>query len=77
MMVPEATSDGSQRISIQSSVSFDDALELVHKTIGCVSVQRKPTLAYKLSTATQKALTVNPRSTKNWEGLVTDVLLKA
>ncbi|KAJ6474919.1 hypothetical protein C8R45DRAFT_935453 [Mycena sanguinolenta] len=38
LMVPEATSEGSQRLSIKTTMSFEDALELIHETIGCVSV---------------------------------------
>ncbi|KAF8174608.1 hypothetical protein K438DRAFT_1771460 [Mycena galopus ATCC 62051] len=62
LMVPEAATEGSQRVSLKSSVSFEDAIELMHETIGCVSVRRKPTLAYKFSitnkTATTKAYLV-------------------
>ncbi|KAJ7824727.1 hypothetical protein B0H14DRAFT_2597008 [Mycena olivaceomarginata] len=43
LMVPEATSEGSQRLAIQATISFEDALELIHETIGCVSVVQKPT----------------------------------
>ncbi|KAJ7844722.1 hypothetical protein B0H14DRAFT_2585033 [Mycena olivaceomarginata] len=51
LMVPEATSEGSQRLSMLTMTSFEDTLELIHEPIGCVSVVQKPTLAYKLSTA--------------------------
>ncbi|KAJ7701350.1 hypothetical protein B0H14DRAFT_2648405 [Mycena olivaceomarginata] len=50
-MIPEATSDGNQRVALQSSQSFEDVVEIMHETIGCVSVTRKPTLAYKMSSA--------------------------
>lgn len=76
-MVPEATSEGSQRLSIKTTMSFEDALELIHETIGCVSVVQKPTLAYKLSTAIQKSATINLRTENDWGGLVTDVTAKA
>jgi hypothetical protein len=75
-MVPEAGSEGSQRLSIQSTTSFEDTLELLHETIGCVSVAQKPTLGYKLSTANQKSAIINLRTDKDWEGLVTDVKAK-
>ncbi|KAF8143233.1 hypothetical protein K438DRAFT_1945901 [Mycena galopus ATCC 62051] len=77
LMVPEATSEGSQRLSINTTMSFEDALELIHETIGCVSVAQKPTLAYKLSTAIQKSATINLRTKNDWSGLVTDVMAKA
>lgn len=75
-MIPEAATEGSQRVSIKSSTSFDDAIELMHETIGCVGVERKPTLAYKFSTANKTATTINLRTDDDWEGLVTDVLAK-
>ncbi|KAJ7717175.1 hypothetical protein B0H14DRAFT_3522057 [Mycena olivaceomarginata] len=77
LMVPEATSDGSQRLSIQSPMSFEDALELIHETIGCVGVACKPTLGYKLLTANQKSATINLRTENDWSGLITDVMAKA
>jgi hypothetical protein len=76
-MVPEATSEGSQRLSIETTMSFEDVLELIHETIGCVSVVQKPTLAYKLSTVGQKSAAINLRTENDWGGLVTDVTAKA
>ncbi|KAJ7795451.1 hypothetical protein B0H14DRAFT_3554112 [Mycena olivaceomarginata] len=76
LMVPEAATEGSQRVSLKSSISFEDAIELMHETIGCVSVGRKPTLAYKFSTANKNTTTINLRTKDDWEGLVTDVLAK-
>ncbi|KAF7377159.1 hypothetical protein MSAN_00135100 [Mycena sanguinolenta] len=75
-MIPEATSDGNQRVALDSSQSFEDAVEIMHETIGCVSVARKPTLAYKLSSAVQKAPTVNLRTAKDWDGLISDYTKK-
>ncbi|KAJ7832875.1 hypothetical protein B0H14DRAFT_3871832 [Mycena olivaceomarginata] len=77
LMVPEATSEGSQRLPVHPTISFEDALELIHETIGCVSVVQKPTLAYKLSTAIQKSAAINLRTENDWSGLVTDVTAKA
>ncbi|KAJ7687485.1 hypothetical protein B0H17DRAFT_1203548 [Mycena rosella] len=48
----------------------------MHETIGCVGVERKPTLAYKFSTANKTATTINLRTDDDWEGLLTDVLAK-
>ncbi|KAF7358133.1 hypothetical protein MVEN_00861400 [Mycena venus] len=76
LMVSEATSEGSQRLSIETVTSFEDTLKLIHETIGCVSVVQKPTLAYKLSTANQKSASINLRTNQDWEGLVTDVKAK-
>ncbi|KAJ7938046.1 hypothetical protein B0H13DRAFT_1851987 [Mycena leptocephala] len=66
LMVPKAATEGSLRVSLKSSVSFDHAIELMHETIGCVSVGRKPTLAYKFSTATKNAPTINLRTKDDW-----------
>ncbi|KAJ7475364.1 hypothetical protein B0H11DRAFT_2282013 [Mycena galericulata] len=76
LMVPEVSSEGSQRVSIKSSMSFADAVEVMHEVIGCTSILRKPTLAYKLSTAKQKDPTVNLRTQEDWSGLITDASLK-
>ncbi|KAJ7431853.1 hypothetical protein B0H11DRAFT_1887117 [Mycena galericulata] len=76
LMVPEVSSEGSQRVSIKSSMSFADAVEVMHEVIGCTSILRKPTLAYKLSTAKQKDPTVNLRTQDDWGGLITDASLK-
>jgi hypothetical protein len=75
-MVPEATSDGNQRVALDSTHSFEDAVELMHETIGCVSVARKPTLAYKMSSAGQKTPTINLRTAKDWGGLISDYTKK-
>jgi hypothetical protein len=56
---------------------FEDALELIHETIGCVGVACKPTLGYKLLTANQKSATINLRTENDWSGLITDVMAKA
>ncbi|KAJ7846399.1 hypothetical protein B0H14DRAFT_3138848 [Mycena olivaceomarginata] len=55
---------------------FEDAVEIMHKTIGCVSVTRKPTLAYKMSSAVQKAPTINLRTVNDWNGLISDYTKK-
>ncbi|KAJ7898004.1 hypothetical protein B0H14DRAFT_3581629 [Mycena olivaceomarginata] len=77
LMVPEAMSEGSQRLPVHPTISFEDTLELIHETIGCVSVVQKPTLAYKLLTAIQKSAAINLRTENDWSGLVTDVMAKA
>ncbi|KAJ7135125.1 hypothetical protein C8R46DRAFT_1048062 [Mycena filopes] len=33
-MIPEGSSEGNRRVSITASTSFDDAVELIHETIG-------------------------------------------
>ncbi|KAF8199306.1 hypothetical protein K438DRAFT_1759199 [Mycena galopus ATCC 62051] len=50
-MIPGVATEGNQCVPLSSSHLFEDALEVVHETIGCVSVARKPMLKYKLSSA--------------------------
>ncbi|KAJ7920936.1 hypothetical protein B0H13DRAFT_1867084 [Mycena leptocephala] len=76
LMIPEAATEGCQRVSLKSSTSFDDAIEVMHETVGCVSVEGKPTLAYEFSTANKNATTINLRTEENCDGLVSDVLAK-
>ncbi|KAF8161921.1 hypothetical protein K438DRAFT_1985443 [Mycena galopus ATCC 62051] len=75
-MIPEAATNSNQRVGLRSSHSFEDALETMYETIGCVSVARKPTLAYKLSSTVQKTPAINLRTPKDWSGLITDYTTK-
>ncbi|KAF8206743.1 hypothetical protein K438DRAFT_1756100 [Mycena galopus ATCC 62051] len=75
-MIPEATTDGSQRVSLSSTVSFDDAIEVIHETIGCMSVDRKPMLTYKFSTANKNTTTINLCTENDWDSLVDNALPK-
>lgn len=72
--VPQALSDGTQRVSLTSTASFEEALELFHSTIGCCDVARKPDLSYKLSSATVKADAINLRTSEDWVGCIEDVV---
>lgn len=74
LLVPQASSEGSKRVSANLPLSFQDALEIIHDTIGCSSVSRKPALSYKLSTATQKAKPVDLCSDVDWQGCLEDVI---
>ncbi|KAJ7029558.1 hypothetical protein C8F04DRAFT_1116199 [Mycena alexandri] len=61
-MIPAATSKGNQRV--------------MYETIGCVTIPRKPTLAYKLSTSNVKTPTINLQTDDDWSGLITDATAK-
>ncbi|KAF8149617.1 hypothetical protein K438DRAFT_1779308 [Mycena galopus ATCC 62051] len=50
-MIPGVATEGNQCVLLPASHSFEDALEVIYETIGCVSMARKPMLAYKLSSA--------------------------
>jgi hypothetical protein len=54
-------------------ISFEDALEVIYETIGCVSVAKKPVLSYKLSSAPQKANPIMLGSETDWEGCLEEV----
>jgi hypothetical protein len=73
LLVPQASSESSKRVSITLPLSFDDALKVIHEIVGCTNVSRKPTIAYKLSCATQKAKPVDLCSEVDWKGCLEDV----
>jgi len=73
LQIPQAASEGTQRKSIQLLLSYEDALEMIHKTIGCVHVHRKLVLSYKLSTSTLKSAPVNLCSESDWDGCLEEV----
>ncbi|KAF8127320.1 hypothetical protein K438DRAFT_1790027 [Mycena galopus ATCC 62051] len=75
-MILEATTDSSYHVSLSSTVFFDDAIEAIHKTIGCVNVERKPMLTYKVLTANKNTITINLCTDNDRDGLVDDWLAK-
>ncbi|KAJ7133863.1 hypothetical protein C8R43DRAFT_956400 [Mycena crocata] len=75
-MIPEAASTSNRRVPVQADTNFPDAIEIMHETIGCVSVARKPTLEYKFSTSNGKAPQISLRTVDDWKGLVTDATKK-
>jgi hypothetical protein len=46
---------------------------VIHKTIGCNDVPKKPLLSYKLSNAPAKAPAINLGSSSDWEGCLEEV----
>ncbi|KAJ7229773.1 hypothetical protein GGX14DRAFT_553279 [Mycena pura] len=73
LMVPQANKDGPKRVLLTHSTSFDDALEIIHTTIGCTDVARKPQLLYKLSSALVKASGIDLETKTDWDGCLEDV----
>ncbi|KAJ7486974.1 hypothetical protein FB451DRAFT_1168350 [Mycena latifolia] len=59
VMIPEAISTGNQLVPIGMSTSFEDAVELMYGTFGCVRMSCKPMLAYNLPSAKVKDATVS------------------
>lgn len=51
-------------------MAFDHVLEIIHETIGCVSVAVKPALTYKLAAAPLQSLPISLTCDEDWEGLV-------
>jgi hypothetical protein len=66
-------SEGTKRVSVALPLSFRDALETIYEVIGCAAVARKPTISYKLSTATQKAKPIDLCTDMDWNGCLEDV----
>ena len=74
LLVPSAASEGSQRATFALDTLYDDALETIHKIVGCATVIRKPELSYHLSTSTLKSDGVNLASIEDWDGCLDDVV---
>jgi hypothetical protein len=73
-MVPQADSQGSQRLSIPlGNMDFETVLDKIHNTIGCADVNRKPILTYKLSNALRGSAAISFASEDDWNGLLEDV----
>jgi hypothetical protein len=65
---------GAQRRNMSVNDNLVDALEIIYEALGCLSLARKPTISYKLSTATVKSLPINLASEDDWKGLIEDVI---
>ncbi|KAJ7359800.1 hypothetical protein DFH08DRAFT_801561 [Mycena albidolilacea] len=48
LMIPRAELDSSQRVLLTHSTLSQEALDLIHETIGCADIAVKPVLTYKL-----------------------------
>jgi hypothetical protein len=73
LLIPSATSEGSQRVTLALGTLFDDAVETIHEIIGCATITRKPELSYRLSSSTLKSDAVNLGSAADWDGCLDDV----
>jgi hypothetical protein len=73
LIIPNAASEGAQRVSILQNKCFEDVLKAIHEVIGCQKVARKPMLSYKLSSATQKDDSMNISTQDDWEGCLEEV----
>jgi hypothetical protein len=74
LLIPQASGGSDKRKTLMSMDSFKDTLETVHETIGCADVKQKPSLAYKLSDASQRASSINLENEDDWLGLCEEVI---
>jgi hypothetical protein len=73
LLIPQASSEGTQHENLTHSTTFEDALTVIHETLGCSSVVLKPALLYKLSNTPQKADAISLNSQADWEGCLDNV----
>jgi hypothetical protein len=73
LLVPQAANEGAQRVSMLQQTAFAEVLQAIHETIGCQTVARKPLLSYRLSSAPQKADSINISTSEDWQGCLEEV----
>ncbi|KAJ7834123.1 hypothetical protein B0H14DRAFT_2591050 [Mycena olivaceomarginata] len=73
LMIPCAECEGSQREVLTHATTFDDALNIIYRTVGCTDIGKKPVLIYKLSTATTKMTPISLASQADWDGCLDEV----
>ncbi|KAJ6540345.1 hypothetical protein B0H19DRAFT_1239731 [Mycena capillaripes] len=73
LSVPRASEPGNQRITLTHATTFNEALAVIHSTVGCTDVTRKPVLTYKLSNATAKVPATSLSTDEDWKGCLEDV----
>jgi len=73
LLIPQASSEGNQCETFTHADTYAAVLSVIHKTVGCKDVVRKPNLVYKLTTATQKSNPINLGLESDWEGCLESV----
>ncbi|KAJ7737416.1 hypothetical protein DFH07DRAFT_966471 [Mycena maculata] len=74
LYIPRAELDGTnQRTLLTHATPFDEALDVIHETIGCADVGKKPALTYKLSNALKSTQATSLRSEDDWTGCLDEV----
>ena len=73
LLIPQSSGSSDRRKTLANSVTYQDALSIIHETIGCEDVRRKPELSYKLSDSSQKATPVGLGCDDDWAGLCEEV----
>jgi len=73
LLIPSVSSEGARRKTLSSNTDYADALSVIYATIGCASVQKKPHLGYKFSSAAQKTQPIDLSSDDDWTGMLEDL----
>ncbi|KAJ7210188.1 hypothetical protein GGX14DRAFT_394983 [Mycena pura] len=73
LMIPQATSDELQREKLTHASTYDEALVIIHETLGCADLKLKPALRFKLSSWTAKVPALNLGKVSDWDGCLDDV----
>ena len=69
-----SSTEGSQRVKLDPSTSYDELIENIYEIVGCSNVAKKLQLLYRLSNATAKSPAVNLGNDIDWEGCLEDVV---
>ena len=73
LLIPQSMGDGHQHRTLTHATTFEEALDVIYKMIGCIDVHRKPNLSYKLGSAPQKEDRITLSSEEDWKGCLDDV----
>ncbi|KAJ7194964.1 hypothetical protein GGX14DRAFT_575965 [Mycena pura] len=71
--IPRASEVGNQRVTFNHATPFSEALTVIHATVGCAEVARKPVLTYKLASAAGKDPAMSLSTETDWKGCLEDV----
>ena len=74
LLIPVVKSNANQHIQLAHDVSYEDAINIIHDTMGCASVTKKPDLMYRLSSSTAKSNPISLVTDGDWEGCKDDVI---
>jgi len=73
LLIPSVSSEGAHHKTLSFNMDYADALSVIYTTIGCVSIQKKPHLGYKFSSAAQKTQPIDLSSDDDWTGMLEDL----
>ncbi|KZV79323.1 hypothetical protein EXIGLDRAFT_707253 [Exidia glandulosa HHB12029] len=70
------TGVGTVRFTVSSHITYDDLLDEIHCTIGCINVRIKPILTAKTGDTTKRGDAFALASDSNWQTIVRDAVTK-